>query len=112
VFCSGPLKHADLVAQDQILELHAARERRIEGKTARSVVRKTRISENQEARISHIRSDFSRFSGATVRRPEMSRGVQAATRESQNRVEAQAPESAVIVRARRKPVEGGFPGLP
>src|SRR6516225_7831667 len=43
----------------------AARERRIEGKIARSVVRKTRISENYEARISHICSDISRFSGAT-----------------------------------------------
>jgi hypothetical protein len=47
-----------------------------------------------------------------VPRPEMSRGVQAATRESQNRVEAQTPESAVIICARRKPEEGGFPGVP
>ena len=39
-------------------------------------------------------------------------GVQAATRGNQNRVEAQASESAVIICARHKPVEGGFPGYP
>ena len=55
------------MAQGQILELsRAARERRIEGKIARSVVRKTSISENYEGRISHIRSDISRFSGGTI----------------------------------------------
>jgi two-component system, NarL family, sensor kinase len=35
-----------------------------EGKIARSVVRKTRISENYEGRISHICSEISRFSSA------------------------------------------------
>ena len=44
----------------------AARERRIEGKTARSVLRKTGIGENYDGRISHIRSEISRFSGGTV----------------------------------------------
>jgi len=33
-----------------------------------TVVRKTRISENHEARISHIRSDISKFSGATLQK--------------------------------------------
>jgi integrase len=33
---------------------------------ARNVVRKTSISENYEGRISHIRSEISRFSGGTV----------------------------------------------
>jgi hypothetical protein len=36
------------------------------GTRFQKVVRKTRINANYEARISHIRSDFSRFSGATV----------------------------------------------
>src|SRR5215469_4815598 len=44
----------------------AAREGGIEGKIARSVVRKTCIRENYEAKIGHIRSDISRFSGATI----------------------------------------------
>src|SRR5215472_14956052 len=44
----------------------AARELRIEGKTARSVLRKTSISENYEARISHNRSEISRFSVGTI----------------------------------------------
>jgi len=47
-----------LVAQGQILELRAARARRIEGKIARSVARRTSISENYEASISQIRSDI------------------------------------------------------
>jgi hypothetical protein len=41
--------------------------------------------------------------------------LEAATRgleEAKTEVEAQAPESAVIIRARRKPAEVDFPGLP
>ena len=43
----------------------AARERKIEVRVARSDVRRISIAENYEGRISLIRSDISRFSGAT-----------------------------------------------
>jgi hypothetical protein len=65
-FCSGPLKHADLVAQSQILQRSAARERKIDHRVARSVVREMGIDENYEGNISSIPSDISRFSRGTI----------------------------------------------
>ena len=69
VDCHWPVRAYDHVirgVQEVAVGYTAAREHRIEGKIARSVVRKTRISENYEARISHIGSDISRFSGGTI----------------------------------------------
>jgi hypothetical protein len=47
IFCAA-LKHADLVTQSQVLELKAARERKIEERVARSVVIATIMGENYE----------------------------------------------------------------
>jgi hypothetical protein len=63
--CCGPLKHADLVAQSQVLELESGTRRKIEGTNARSVVRKMSIGENYEGNITPVRSDISRFSRGT-----------------------------------------------
>ena len=60
--CSTPI----WCRKARFLSSKAARELRIEGKTARSVLRKTSISENSEARISHNRSEVSRFSVGTI----------------------------------------------
>jgi hypothetical protein len=42
-FSRGPLKDADLVAQSQVLQLEAARERKIENRVPKSVVRESSI---------------------------------------------------------------------
>jgi hypothetical protein len=44
----------------------AARERKIEDRVARSVVREMSVGENYERNITPIRSDISRFSRSTV----------------------------------------------
>jgi len=62
--CGGPLKHVDLVAQGQVLELHGGTRTQVQG----NVVRKA--SENYEGRIGHIRSDISRYSGGNRLRTE------------------------------------------
>jgi|SRR5215469_875273 len=65
-FCSGPLKHADLVPQGQVLEVQGStrtQDRRQDGKKCRK--KNKHHNENYEGRISHNRSEISRFSGGT-----------------------------------------------
>jgi len=54
------------VAQSQILELHGSTRTWNRRQGSKECRKKTRVSENYEARISRIRSNFSRFSGATI----------------------------------------------
>src|SRR5258706_16388310 len=61
-----PVEHADLMAKAGFSSPREARDRKIEAKDARSVVRKMSIGENYVGRLTPMRSNISRFSRGTT----------------------------------------------
>ena len=70
-----PVEHADLMAKAGFSSPREARDRKIEAKDARSVVRKMSIGENYVGRLTPMRSNISRFSRGTIRPSERSSRV-------------------------------------
>ena len=62
-----PVEHSDLMRKARFSSPSEARDRKIEAKDARSVVRKMSIGENYVEKLTPMRSNISRFSRGTVR---------------------------------------------